>query len=247
METGGTVLILGSAPDAVRCRDWPKEQVSAIVALNNAWAVRPDWDDLVHPDDFPADRRPADLRAGQRLVTSADYVPANNAYGGVVYAGGTMAFSAGYWALKARRPRVMAFLGCDMIYPPGRATHFYGTGAPDPLRDDPTLRSLEAKSARLMLHAARAGTVCVRLSDGPSRLVFPSVGLDALPRVPAPDRRAGGARFEAAKAEEARLGYLVPSGRYWDSCGAFSAQAIDALDAMWLGAADGLAEITRTG
>ena len=78
------------------------------------------------------------------------------AFGGIVYAGATMAFTAGYWALSALQPRVLAYLGCDMIYPQGQ-THFYGTGAADPLRPDPTLQNLRAKSARLELLAARAG------------------------------------------------------------------------------------------
>lgn len=33
----------------------------------------------------------------------------------------------------------MAFIDCDMVYPTtGGSTHFYGTGAADPLRDDVT-------------------------------------------------------------------------------------------------------------
>ena len=91
------VLILGSAPNAVRAAGWDRETLDQIVAINNAWRVRPDWDVLVHPEDFPPDRHPKNLSAGQRIVTAAEYVPLQNDHGGFVYAGGTMAMTAG-WA-----------------------------------------------------------------------------------------------------------------------------------------------------
>ena len=62
------VLILGSGPNVVACRDWPRAPFDRIVAINNAWAVRPDWDDLIHPDDFPAARMPVDIGAEQRII-----------------------------------------------------------------------------------------------------------------------------------------------------------------------------------
>ncbi len=65
-----------------------------------------------------------------------------------------------------------------MHYPATGPTHFYGQGTPDPLRRDITLRSLEAKSARLMVLAARQGCAMVNLSTGPSRLVFPRANRD---------------------------------------------------------------------
>ena len=79
--------------------------------------MREDWDWLIHPEDFPENRRPKLLRQGQRIVGAKDYVPVQNEFGGFVYAGGTMAFTAGYWALGALKPRVIAMIGCDMIYP----------------------------------------------------------------------------------------------------------------------------------
>jgi hypothetical protein len=97
-----TILILGSAPMAVETRTWPRTPFDAIVAINNAHALRPDWDYLVYPWDFPASRLPSPA-AGQRLVSEAEFVPAQNAQGGFVYAGGTMAFTAAYWALQALR------------------------------------------------------------------------------------------------------------------------------------------------
>lgn len=225
-------VVLGSGPGVVAARDWSRD-FDRLLAINNAWRVRPDWDALIHPWDFPEERRPRP-GPGQRLVTQEAFVPAQNRYGGFVYAGGTMAFTAGYWAL-AQGPRVIAMLGCDMHYPAKGQTHFYGTGTADPLRDDITLRCLEAKAARLMVLAALQGCAMVNLSGGPSRLVFPRCapgGLGAV-RVPAVDER----RAAEALALEAALGYLVPSGRYWEEAARFDPQALDAVDALWLAAA----------
>lgn len=229
------VLVLGSGPNVVETRDWPRHPFDRIVAINNAWAVRPDWDDLIHPDDFPAARMPRALAPEQRIIRAADYVPLQNELGGFVYAGGTMAFTAGYWALAAIKPRVIAMMGCDMVYAAQSQTHFYGTGTADPLRADVTLRSLEAKSARFMLMAAARGCAVVNLSQDASRLVFPrcTPHTTAIAQ-PQPYDLAGA---EAALAEEAQLGYYVPSGKYWKEEGRFDPAEIDALDRRWLKAA----------
>jgi len=174
-----TTLILGSGPNVLEARDWSRDHIDHILAINNAFAVRPDWDSLIFPEDFPELRRPTALSEGQRLVTADDYVPAQNEYGGFVYAGGTMAFTAGYWALYAHRPQILAFMGCDLTYDAAQ-THFYGTGTADPLRPDVTLQSLEAKSARLMITAAMQGCAVVNLSQDPSRLVFPRATLESI-------------------------------------------------------------------
>lgn len=232
------VLILGSGPNVVKCRAWPRDPFDRIVAINNAWAVRPDWDELIHPDDFPVERMPVDLSAHQRIIRAADYVPLQNTLGGFVYAGGTMAFTASYWALAALKPRVIAVLGCDMVYGDAGKTHFYGKGTADPLRADVSLRSLEAKSARLMALAARQGCAMVNLSTDESRLVFPratpETAADAKPLSP------NEAVIDAALAEEERLGYYVPSGKYWKEESRFDVAAIDALDALWLKAVPAL-------
>lgn len=228
---GGIVLVLGSGPQAGDCRVWPRQDFDAIVAINNAWRLRPDWDVLIHPDDFPPERLPGVLRQEQRTVGAAEYVPALNRFGGVLYGGGTMAFTAGYWALAAMAPRVLAFFGCDMVYPPSGPTHFYGKGAADPLRPDPTLQSLEAKSARLELLAARQGCACVNLSTGASRLGFP--------------RQTSAAAGDAAplwltdgpwppEVREQALGYAAPDGRYWERPGAFDPAMLAEVDALWL-------------
>lgn len=226
------VLILGSGPNVVKCRDWPRDPFNRVVAINNAWGVRPDWDDLIHPDDFPIERMPVEVAAHQRIIRAADYVSLQNTLGGFVYAGGTMAFTASYWALAALKPKVIAVLGCDMVYDGARKTHFYGKGTADPLREDVTLRSLEAKSARLMAIAARQDCAMVNLSTDESRLVFPrSSSQGGAAAVPCEMNQE---IVDAALAEEARLDYYVPSGKYWKEESRFDIAAIDALDALWL-------------
>jgi hypothetical protein len=226
------VLMLGSAPNVLDCRDWPRGQIDRIVAINNAWAVRPDWDFLVYPDDFPPERRPVDLAPGQALISSDQYVPENNRFGGIVYAGATMAFSAGYWALGALRPRVIAFLGCDMVYS-ARAAHFYGTGTADPLRPDPTLQDLRAKSARLELLAAQAGCAMVNLSRAQSALTFPRARPDNMSL--ARPRTAVEPYIAPVLAAERALGAVVPSGRYWEGT-PLEASDLARIDALWLDA-----------
>ena len=88
------------------------------------------------------------LNQKQTLHSAEDYVKAQNHFGGFVYAGGTMAFTAGYWALYKFKPQIIFTTGCDMVYK-GEKTHFYGKGTADPLRKDKTLKNLLAKSARL--------------------------------------------------------------------------------------------------
>ena len=226
-----TVLMLGSAPMALDARHWQSGPFDRIVAINNAFAVRPDWDFMVHPWDFPADRVPVPL-TGQTIVTESEFVPAQNEYGGFVYAGATMAYTAAYWVLAALKPSVLAVFGCDMHYPAGEQTHFYGRGTPDPLRPDITLQSLEAKSARLMVLAAMQGCAMVNLSKGPSRLLFPRADRGSV--AGAQPLRFNRGLVSAAMAREAALGYVVPSGRYWDELDRFDPTALAALDAMWL-------------
>lgn len=226
------VLMLGSGPNVVLARDLPRGAFDAIATINNAWAVRPDWDYLVHPEDFPAERRPGTPAQDQQIITATEFVPAQNAYGGFVYGGGTMAFTASYWALHALRPTVIAYLGCDMVYPSAGPTHFYGTGTPDPLRRDVTLRSLEAKSARLMAMAAAQGCALVNLSQDPSRLVFPRADLAELRDIGLQEFNTRA--IDAARRAEESLGYFVPSGRYWEEAARFDPAAVDRIDNLWL-------------
>lgn len=228
-----SVLIIGSGPQAPLARLWERNAFTHIVAINNAWRVRPDWTHTIFPEDFPKASQPT-AGAGQQLVTADQYVSVQNQFGGFVYAGGTMAFTAGYWALGALRPDVIAFIGCNMVYPAKGNTHFYGSGAADPLRPDPTLQSLEAKSARLEILAAKQGCACVNLSHEDSRLVFARADVgdltDIAPLIP--DEQSA----EAAQATEARLAYAVPSGRYWEQAERFDPAELRALDDQWLAA-----------
>ena len=165
------ILIIGSAPDAIEAQSFSTEHFQDLVAINNAWNVRKDWDYCIFPDDFPENRRPNEGR-DQKLIGSEQYVPIQNKFGGFVYSGGTMAFTAGYWALGHFNPKAIAYIGCDMIYD-GNDTHFYGKGVPDPLREDPTLKNLKAKSARLEALAAYQNCSIFNLSKNPrSNLIF---------------------------------------------------------------------------
>ncbi|WP_417268869.1 hypothetical protein [Celeribacter sp.] len=227
------VLILGSGPAAPDAARWDLSNFDAVVAINNAWRAMPDWTHHIHPDDFPPELRPEVVKAGQQVVTSAQYVPAQNAYGGFVYAGGTMAFTAAYWALHALRPRVMCFFGCDMVYPASSQTHFYGTGAADPLRDDPTLKSLPAKARRLQYFAAAQGCAVINLSEAESVLPYPRHDVRGLSDAIAP-LPFDATQVKAARDLETQAGYYVPSGMYWTELARFSQNTLDAIDAMWL-------------
>lgn len=226
------VLILGSGPNVVAARDWPAEWFDNIVVMNNAWRVRPDWHALVYPEDFPADRMPKVVAPHQRLVDAADFVPAQNRFGGFVHAGATMAFTTAYWVLAALKPQVMAFMGCDMVYPNTGQTHFYGKGTADPLRKDVTLRDLGAKSARLAMIAAEQGCTCVNLSQDQSALLFPQTGPERLRGVVSHvdlDR----AGHKALRAREDAMGYATPDGRYDVAGDGFDLRLLDQLDAQW--------------
>lgn len=223
------VLILGSGPNVITAQNWPREPFDKIVAINNAWRVRGDWDDLIHPSDFDDDRKPPTHTKSQRIITYLDYVPAQNALGGFVYGGGTMAFTAGYWALHALKPTVLCYLGCDMTYD-ATQTHFYGSGTPDPLRTDVTLRSLEAKSARLQAFGALQGCRTLNLSTDPSRLVFPRGTPNDLDAQVTIDQ----SQVAHALHLEKTAGYMVPSGKYWKEEARFDTDLIDEIDAAWL-------------
>ncbi|MFQ3184865.1 MAG: hypothetical protein ACI9RO_001335 [Alteromonas macleodii] len=223
------ILILGSGPNVIQAKAWPRAPFDLIVVINNAWRVRADWDYLVHPSDFPVDRQPLVLTRGQRSITHHEYVPAQNALGGFVYAGGTMAFTASYWALHALKPTVMAYLGCDMTYQTS-PSHFYGQGTADPMRVDVTLRSLEAKSARLQAIAKRQGCACVNLSSDPSRLVFTRGKLDDL----LVKTDINEVATDQALRLEKDAGYMVPSGKYWKEEARFDKKVIDKIDSAWL-------------
>ena len=225
------ILIIGSAPDAIEAQSFSREHFQDLVAINNAWNVRKDWDYCIFPDDFPENRRPNEDR-DQKLIGSEQYVPIQNKFGGFVYSGGTMAFTAGYWALGHFKPKAIAYIGCDMIYD-GEDTHFYGRGAPDPLREDPTLNNLKAKSARLEALAASQNCSIFNLSKKPrSNLVFRRNSLDKIPEDCTP-RGVNRYLLKVALQQEKRLGYYVDDGKYWKHLAKFDQERIDALDTLW--------------
>jgi lactam utilization protein B len=156
-----------------------------------------------------------------------------------------MAFTAGYWALGALQPDVLAFLGCDMNYQTPQ-THFYGAGTADPLRADITLQSLEAKSARLMVLAAQRECLCINLSElAQSRQVFPRRDFTTVSTMTSRQHanllrkmhsQLDTQRIQTAQALESQLGYMVPSGRYWQIADRFDAEQLQKIDDLWLGA-----------
>ncbi|MGC1497804.1 MAG: hypothetical protein WA790_18515 [Sulfitobacter sp.] len=226
------VLILGSGPNVTAATLWPNAWFDHIVAMNNAWRVRPDWNALVYPEDFPAGRLPQNLDDVQMLVKASEFVPAQNKFGGFVHAGATMAFTTAYWALAALRPKVMAFMGCDMVYPSDGPTHFYGTGTPDPLRKDITLSDLGAKSARLAIIAAEQDCACVNLSKDASALLFPRAEPDQL-RKRFVNLDLDHARYKALRNKEEALGYHTPTGRYTQYEGVVDMDAMADIDRRW--------------
>ena len=225
------VLIIGSAPDALEAQSFNRELFQQVVAINNAWNVRSDWDYCIFPDDFPENRRPNENNE-QRLIGSEQYVPLQNKYGGFVYSGGTMAFTAGYWVLGHFNPRTIAYIGCDMVYD-GEKTHFYGKGTPDPLREDPSLKNLKAKSARLEAVAASQNCSIFNLSKRPeSNLVFRRNSLENIPEEPTP-RRVNTELLKVVLEKEKGLGYFIENGKYWKHLAEFDQKEIDLLDNLW--------------
>ena len=244
-EDNLTALIIGSGPDAKRAATLPLDKFNYIITINNAWQVSDAWTHLVYPYDFAPERMPPIVSTEQTLIDETAFVPAQNRFGGFVYAGGTMAYTTAYWCLDALRPKHILHLGCDMHYPKTGATHFYGTGTPDPLRDDISLTSLEACSARFYCLAYLQGSSVWNLSQGPSRLLYPRTQLDDFfatgqqhqptPDIkkPTPDIK----KIEACLEMEAALDYVIEDGRYWKHADKFDRKKLMALDQKWLEAA----------
>ena len=225
------ILIIGSAPDAIEAQSLEEALFQRIVTINNAWNIRNDWDFCIFPDDFPDSRRPTGNKA-QKLIRSEQYVPIQNKYGGFVYSGGTMAFTAGYWALGHFKPKAIAYIGCDMIYD-GEDTHFYGKGTADPLRKDPTLKNLKAKSARLEAIAASQNCAIFNLSKkAKSNLVFRRSSLEKIAEEGHP-RSVNTNLLECVLRKEKQLDYFIEDGKYWKYLDRLDQEKIDCLDDIW--------------
>ena len=228
------VLIIGSAPDALTAKEWSNPPFDHIIAINNAWRIRSDWTNCIFPEDFPVQKQPKATKR-QTLHSAEEYVPAQNYFGGFVYAGGTMAFTAGYWALYKFKPDLIGYIGCDMIYQ-GSRTHFYGRGRADPLREDKTLINLPAKSTRLEVIALTRGCSIVNFSLLPSsNLSFPRQKIEDLYKDKKPStREIRRDKIEMALSRESDLGYFIEDGRYWKKMSLFNSAELERLDKIWL-------------
>ena len=229
MDCTKHVLIIGSGPNAVKASEL-ETSFDAIVVINNAWRIRSDWTHIIFPYDFPEKRWPQEIQSTQSVITEQEFVPIQNQYGGFIYAGATMAFTAGYWVLGAFKPSHISFIGCDMHYPKRGKTHFYGKGTADPLREDISLMSLKAKSNRFFCLAHEQGCHVGNLSDGPSKLTFPRIC--STPSWPEPPNLRKDLIVKALT-QEKDLGYFDISGRYWENLDRYDYKEIKKIDNIW--------------
>ena len=229
------VLVIGSAPDAIKASGWDLKVFDQVVVINNAWRAASHWNELIFPYDFPDENKPAQLLNHQKFVTEDQFVPAQNLFGGFVYAGATMAFTAGYWSLASHLPTRLCFLGCNMHYSHSGPTHFYGKGQPDPLRDDITLTSLRACSHRMLILAKMRDCDIVSLSAGETNLNVPQTSfdefLDYRPKFVICQEK-----MNQALKYEKYLNYYVEDGRYWLHENVFCRDALKKLDRIWIDA-----------
>ena len=229
MESKKHVLIIGSGPNALKANEL-KIAFDAIVVINNAWRVRDDWTHFIYPYDFPKERWPQEVNYPQTVITEKEFVPIQNKYGGFIYAGATMAFTAGYWVLGALKPSHISFIGCDMHYPKNGKTHFYGNGTADPLREDISLMSLKAKSNRFLYISQKQNCLVGNLSDGPSKLTFPRItSKNSWPKTPSFKEDLVSEALEREK----ELGYFDITGRYWQNLDKYDTKEIKKIDDIW--------------
>ena len=123
-------------------------------------------------------------------------------------------------------------------------SHFYGTGTADPLRLDPTLQSLEAKSNRLMILAAEQQCLCVNMSTlEKSRLTFPRMNAEDAASTRSQTHRQGlsdirqncdAAIISKAKSMETEYGQFVPSGDYWNHKAQIDPDELRDIDRQWI-------------
>lgn len=227
------VLIIGSAPNAIEARSLDLSFFNKIVTINNAWKITPFWTHSIFPEDFPKEKRPTPGEK-QSIHSSQDYVSKQNYYGGFVYAGGTMAFTAAYWSLYTFSPSLIVYLGCDMIYS-GSKTHFYGRGEPDPLRRDKTLKNLPAKSARFECFASKQSCAVINLSNlKNSQLVHRKTSFNTLLSTTFAPKIINEIKYNDALNLEKSAGYFINDGKYWKEMKSFNEEKIAEIDSLWI-------------
>ena len=229
------VLIIGSAPDATKARELDLTFFDTVIVINNAWKIIPNWNELIFPYDFPNNKKPKSIGKQQRFVTEKEFVPAQESLGGFVYAGATMTFTAGYWALVEHKPSLMCFLGCNMIYPSNTQTHFYGSGRKDPLRDDISLTSLKACSRRLLAIAKLRNCDLISLSSGVTNLDIPQLDFSQLDNFHTSivvDHQ----RVADAFLLEESFGYFFRGKKYWEFLDQIDKSHLIELDKVWVDA-----------
>jgi len=233
------VLMLGSGPNAVDAARWPAGVFDYVVAINDAWHIRSDWSHMIHPADFPQDRRPVLLERGQTVVTERDYAPAQSLFGGAAFAGGGMTFIAGYWALVMLQPSQICYFGCDMTCPdaicpdPGQTNKYgyelYRHDPTDLHGSDATHATLSARARRLEFFAAQQGCAMANLSSCQSVLPYQRATLHSLASVIPAQVTPADAR--GVRLCEQQLSQILPAS---GSPEPFSAEILAEIDAGWL-------------
>jgi hypothetical protein len=169
-----TIAVVGSAPSAPEI-DALLGEHTIVVTLNNAWRATNRRDYLVYADDLPDASKPELRERALRGRSSPQYLPAVNAFGGLLHCGASLAFAAGYWLLRAMPCSQISYFAADMVYTT-QQSHFYGRGQPDPLRPDPSLQDHGAKCLRLVYFGLKNGCLFLNASATvETRLAFPRV------------------------------------------------------------------------
>lgn len=120
------VLIIASGHSAFEYFDYPyKENGWKIVVVSNAWKLTEDWEYCIHSCDIK--EKPPNIK---NKITTKEYIPSLNKYGGHKQCGHSIVLAASYYILDHFKPSVIGYLGCDMNYTPNENghTHFYGIG-----------------------------------------------------------------------------------------------------------------------
>jgi len=146
------VLIVGSGMTAKQVSDYPYQQKDwCILTCNHGWKATPHWKYAVMSTGV---ERP-EPGPGQTVLPTAEKILCY--FGGHNECGFSMMMVASYWSLLNLEPKVIGYLGADMIYTPDANgdTHFYGIGAdikkgePDP---DKMVREHNIKKDPNFLH-----------------------------------------------------------------------------------------------